>query len=189
MPTLPRRPFELVPTLPQSPQSPLCGGGGVHGTCEWIQGEERSGREVGREGGAGDRERDENGDEAAGHRRRRRSLGVGGRTSASTRRRLSGSGVGQANVGVGVRVATQSQRRLACARPVSGAMERTRWWTCGKPASCSQPSTERRAAPSAMEGKVMTFSNRISRRVCGCQCRQHVANELEVARPVPGATE
>ena len=49
-----------------------------------------------------------------------RSLGVGSRTSASTRRRLSGSGVGQANVGVGVRVATQSQRRLACARPVAG---------------------------------------------------------------------
>ena len=40
--------------------------------------------------------------------------------------RLSGSGVGQANVGVGVRVATHSQRRLACARPVSGAIERTR---------------------------------------------------------------
>ena len=42
------------------------------GTCEWIQGEERSGGEVGREGGGGDKERDENGGEAAGHWRRRR---------------------------------------------------------------------------------------------------------------------
>ena len=50
----------------------------VHGTCEWIQGEERSGREVGRESGAGDRGRDENGDGAAGHRRRRRRRAGGG---------------------------------------------------------------------------------------------------------------
>jgi hypothetical protein len=119
-----------------------------------------------------------------------RGLGVGSRTSANTRRRLSGSGVGQANVGVGVRVATHNQRRLAWSRPVSGAIERedavVNVWEAG----VVQPAQHRTQGGAVCDGgKCHDVLQQNKPAGLWCQCGEHVANEPQIARPVPGATE